>query len=53
MMVEDHEQAVRRVEDRMNASGGDAQIQQWASSTLPKLRQHLERARQIREQIKG
>jgi putative membrane protein len=53
MMVEDHEQAVRRVEDRMNASGGDAQIQQWASSTLPKLRQHLERARQIQEQIKG
>lgn len=49
-MVDDHQEAVRELERKAE---GDAnpQVQQWASKTLPKIREHLERAKSIKETL--
>lgn len=50
-MVDDHQKAVDAVEDK--ADGSDhADVKHWAASTLPTLRQHLERAKQIQENLR-
>jgi putative membrane protein len=50
MMVQDHQDAVNLVQDKTSA--GHAATQQWATATLPTLRQHLDRARQIQQMLK-
>ena len=49
-MVEDHEKGVRELERKAE---GDAnpQVKQWATKTLPKMREHLERAKSIKETL--
>lgn len=49
-MVDEHQEAVNEVENKAQ-NADNPEIKQWASSTLPTLRQHLERARQIRENL--
>lgn len=49
-MVEDHEKVVRDLE-RKAQSDGNPQVTQWANRTLPKIREHLERAKSINETL--
>jgi putative membrane protein len=49
LMVEHHEEAVNELERK--AENGSTQVRQWASKTLPKLQQHLERAKTIKETL--
>jgi putative membrane protein len=49
-MVEDHEEAVDDTKDKAER-GDTSEIKQWASKTLPTLQQHLERAKQIQNQL--
>jgi putative membrane protein len=50
MMIDDHEKAVKDVEGRAeNAANPD--VKAWAARTLPKMRQHLERAKTIKETL--
>ena len=51
-MVNEHEEAVRELEGKSESSRND-QVKQWAAKTLPAVRQHLERAKQIRQSIGG
>ncbi|MFB3901832.1 MAG: DUF4142 domain-containing protein [Acidobacteriota bacterium] len=48
-MVEAHERDIKAFENQ-GATGQDRDIKKWASRTLPKLREHLEVARQTRRQ---
>jgi putative membrane protein len=50
-MVAEHEEAVRELEGKSESST-NANVKQWASKTLPAVRQHLERARQISESLR-
>ena len=45
-MVEDHEEAVALFEAQTK-NGRDAAVKEFASKTLPKLRDHLEMARKL------
>jgi putative membrane protein len=49
LMVEHHEEAVNELERK--AENGSTQVRQWASKTLPKIQQHLERAKTIKETL--
>jgi putative membrane protein len=50
MMVEDHQAAVSEVEGKATDSA-NPEVQQWATRTLPTLREHLDRARQLQETL--
>ena len=59
-MVDQHEKAIDLVEEKANqnqnaagqtAAQGQAQIQQWASKTLPVLQKHLQDAQQIHQRL--
>jgi putative membrane protein len=45
-MVDDHETTVDKVRDEAE-NGKNADVKQWASTTLPTLQQHLDRAKEI------
>ena len=45
-MAADHEKAVGFF-SRQAASGGDAELKDWAQKTLPKLKEHLATAQQL------
>lgn len=49
-MVSEHEEAVRELEGKSDTSN-NAEVKQWAAKTLPAVRQHLDRAKQIRESL--
>lgn len=49
LMVEHHEEAVNDLERK--AENGSAEVRQWASSTLPKVQQHLVQAKTIKETL--
>jgi putative membrane protein len=50
MMVKDHEEAAEALQDQaQNADHPD--VKQWAASTLPRIKHHLERAQQIQKQL--
>lgn len=51
-MVNDHEKVVREVEEKAE-NAENPQVKQWAAKTLPTLKQHLERARQVRQSLGG
>lgn len=46
-IIADHERAITDLETAN--TGGDATLRQWATTTLPVLRRHLERARELRK----
>lgn len=48
-IVEEHEEAVGEVEKKADAE--NLQVRQWAARALPKLRQHLEQAKQIQQTL--
>ena len=49
-MIDDHEEAVEDLEGKAeNAS--HAEVKAWAAKTLPAVRQHLERAKSIKESL--
>ena len=50
-MVEEHEEAVNEVEKK--AESENAEVRRWAAKTLPKLRQHLEQAKQLKETLEN
>lgn len=50
VMIDEHQEAVNELEGKQDAE--NVQVRQWASKTLPTVRQHLERARQIEETLK-
>jgi putative membrane protein len=49
-MVDDHEKAVNAVEGKAD-DDGHAEVKAWAAKTLPTLRQHLERAKEIQQSL--
>lgn len=49
-MVDEHQEAVNELEKKTDSD--NMQVRQWASKTLPTVKQHLERARQIQETLK-
>lgn len=52
MMVKDHEEAAEALQDQAeNADHPD--VKQWAASTLPRIKHHLERAQQIQKQLQN
>jgi putative membrane protein len=48
-MVDEHEEAVNEVERKTNSD--NVQVRQWATKTLPKIREHLEHAKQIQRTL--
>jgi putative membrane protein len=52
MMVDKHEKTVTKLEERAN-DDDNPEIRQWASRTLPTVRQHLEKAKAIKDSLKG
>ena len=50
LMVKDHEEGVRDVEKQAETAT-NPQVRQWAAKTLPKMQQHLERAKVIQETL--
>lgn len=51
-MVDDHQKAINDVEDKAENSK-NPEVKQWASKTLPKMQQHLERAKTIQETLEN
>lgn len=51
-MVKDHEKAVECFE-KESKEGKDEAMKRWASQLTPRLKQHLETARKVCEQVKG
>ena len=51
MMVKGHKDAIDRFEKASNKAN-DAEIKQWAATTLPALRTHLEHAEACRDKVK-
>jgi putative membrane protein len=51
LMVQEHEEAVRAVENKSQNNDAHPEIRQWATKTLPVLQQHLERAKTIKETL--
>jgi putative membrane protein len=51
-MVNAHQKAVDAVEEKAT-DGDNAEVKQWAASTLPTLKQHLERAKQIQANLRN
>lgn len=51
LMVSSHEDAVSMFEDASN-NMQDAEIKTFAGNTLPKLREHLDRAKQLNDKVK-
>jgi putative membrane protein len=49
-MVDDHQKAVSAIEDKAD-DNENSEVKQWAAKTLPTVRQHLERAKQLKESL--
>ena len=51
-MVDDHEDAVEDLEDKAN-NASHPEVKAWAAKTLPKVRQHLEKARTLQQTLEN
>lgn len=49
-MVDDHEDAIADVERRAE-NAADAELRAWGAKTLPRMREHLERAKAIKQTL--
>jgi putative membrane protein len=52
MQVKDHEDTVKLFQDEAK-SGGDSDLKQFASSTLPTLEHHMQMAKQLQAEVSG
>jgi putative membrane protein len=48
-MVDEHEEAVSEVEKKTNSD--NPEVRRWATKTLPTLREHLEKAKQLQQTL--
>lgn len=53
LIIDEHRETVDELEEKVNDAGDHADVRAWASQVLPTVRQHLERARQLRETVDG
>jgi putative membrane protein len=51
MMVDEHEEALKAIEDKARDAGEHADVRDWAAKTLPEVREHLDRAKSLRERL--
>lgn len=51
LMIDEHQRVIRQLEREAKRKGNDADIQQWASQTLPTLRSHLDEAKRTEDSI--
>lgn len=51
LMVDEHEAAIRALEDKAGDDDEHADVREWATRTLPEVKQHLERAKNLRERL--
>lgn len=51
LMVDEHENAIDDLEEKANDNDDHADVKEWATKALPEVRQHLERARSLRERL--
>jgi putative membrane protein len=51
-MIEDHEEAVDDLEDKAN-DASHPEVKAWAAKTLPKVRQHLDQARSLKQTLEN
>jgi len=51
LMVEEHEDAEDALEGKAGDNDEHADVKEWATKTLPEVRQHLERAKSLRERL--
>lgn len=51
-MIEDHEKTIDDLEKKSEGAD-DPQVREWAAKTLPKMRQHLAKAKAVQETIKA
>ena len=50
-MVDDHDEAVDEIEDKVNDNDEHADLKAWAAKTLPVVKQHLEKAKELRGRL--
>lgn len=50
-MIEDHEDLIGDLEGKAESASAHADVKAWAARTLPTVRQHLERAKAIKETL--
>ena len=51
LMVEEHEDAIDALEDKARDTDEHADVKDWAAKVLPDVRQHLQRAKDLRERL--
>jgi len=51
LMVEEHEDAIDALEDKARDNDEHADVKDWAAKVLPDVRQHLQRAKDLRERL--
>ncbi|HUF22801.1 MAG TPA: DUF4142 domain-containing protein [Vicinamibacterales bacterium] len=51
LMVEEHEDAIDALEDKARDNDEHADVKDWAAKALPDVRQHLQRAKDLRERL--
>lgn len=51
LVVEEHEDAIDALEDKARDDDEHADLKDWAAKTLPDVRQHLQRAKDLRERL--
>jgi putative membrane protein len=51
-MIEDHEDAIDDLEDKAN-NASHPEVKAWAAKTLPKMREHLEHARTLKQTLES
>ena len=51
LVIDAHEDAVDALEDKAGDDDEHADVREWAAKTLPGVRQHLERAKSLRERL--
>lgn len=50
-MIDDHEDAVEELEDKAGDNDEHTDVKTWADKTLPVVKQHLERAKALRDRL--
>lgn len=51
LMIDEHEDAIDALEDKTRDDDEHADVKDWAAKALPDVRQHLQRAKDLRERL--